>query len=59
MRTAEPLAPTASHWPAPERGPGGPPTAEVPVISADDELVKGFFDPEPFTDDRWRTRRAD
>jgi DivIVA domain-containing protein len=37
----------------------GPPTAEVPVISADDELVRGFFEPEPFTDDRWKGRRAD
>jgi hypothetical protein len=38
---------------------GGPPTAEVPVISADDELVRGFFEPEPFADERWKTRRAD
>jgi DivIVA domain-containing protein len=38
---------------------GGPPTAEVPVISADDELVRGFFEPEPFTDDRWKGRRTD
>jgi DivIVA domain-containing protein len=37
----------------------GPPTAEVPVISADDELVRGFFEPEPFADERWKTRRAD
>jgi len=37
----------------------GPPTAEVPVISGDDELVRGFFEPEPFTDDRWKGRRSD
>jgi cell division initiation protein len=37
----------------------GPPTAEVPVISADDELVRGFFEPEPFTDDRWKGRRPE
>jgi DivIVA domain-containing protein len=37
----------------------GPPTAEVPVISADDELVRGFFEPEPFADERWKTRRAE
>ena len=40
-------------------GSDGPPTAEVPVISADDELVRGFFEPEPFTDDRWKGRRTD
>ncbi len=57
---ADELARLAEPPPSvPDQGPGGPPTAEVPVISADDELVKGFFDPEPFTDDRWRTRRAD
>jgi DivIVA domain-containing protein len=37
----------------------GPPTAEVPVISGDDELVRGFFEPEPFTDERWKGRRSD
>jgi DivIVA domain-containing protein len=37
----------------------GPPTAEVPVISGDDELVRGFFEPEPFVDDRWKGRRSD
>jgi DivIVA domain-containing protein len=37
----------------------GPPTAEVPVISGDDELVRGFFEPEPFADDRWKGRRGD
>jgi DivIVA domain-containing protein len=37
----------------------GPPTAEVPVISSDDELVRNFFEPEPFTDDRWKGRRTD
>src|SRR4051794_36520846 len=37
----------------------GPPTAEVPVISDDDELVRGFFEPEPFADDRWKGRRAE
>jgi DivIVA domain-containing protein len=37
----------------------GPPTAEVPVIPADDELVRGFFEREPFADERWKTRRAD
>jgi hypothetical protein len=37
----------------------GPPTSEVPVISADDDLVRGFFESEPFTDDRWRGRRPD
>jgi DivIVA domain-containing protein len=37
----------------------GPPTAEVPVISADDELVRGFFEPEPFTDERWKGRRSE
>jgi DivIVA domain-containing protein len=40
-------------------GSDGPPTAEVPVISADDELVRGFFEPEPFTDDRWKGRRTE
>ena len=40
-------------------GDGGPPTAEVPVISGDDELVRGFFDPEPYADDRWKGRRVD
>jgi hypothetical protein len=29
------------------------------VISADDELVRGFFEPEPFTDDRWKGRRTE
>jgi DivIVA domain-containing protein len=38
---------------------GGPPTAEVPVISGDDELVRGFFEPEPFSDERWKGRRPD
>jgi len=47
---AEPARPTDG---------GGPPTSEVPVISADDELVRGFFEPEPFTDDRWKGRRTD
>ena len=37
----------------------GPPTAEVPVISDDDELVRGFFEPEPFADERWKGRRAE
>ena len=37
----------------------GPPTAEVPVISGDDELVRGFFEPEPFADERWKGRRAE
>ena len=37
----------------------GPPTAEVPVISGDDELVRGFFEPEPFADDRWKGRRSE
>jgi hypothetical protein len=48
-------------WPSPTRlfDSDGPPTAEVPVISADDELVRGFFEPEPFTDDRWKGRRTE
>jgi DivIVA domain-containing protein len=37
----------------------GPPTAEVPVISGDDELVRGFFEPEPFADERWKGRRSE
>jgi hypothetical protein len=37
----------------------GPPTAEVPVVSSDDDLVRNFFDPEPFTDDRWKGRRSE
>jgi hypothetical protein len=31
----------------------------VPVISDDDELVRGFFEPEPFADERWKGRRAE
>jgi len=38
---------------------GGPPTTEVPVISGDDELVRGFFEPEPFADERWKGRRSE
>jgi DivIVA domain-containing protein len=38
-----------------ERSPG----KDVPVISGDDELVRNFFEPEPFTDDRWKGRRTE
>jgi cell division initiation protein len=42
-----------------KEGEGGSPGKDVPVISGDDELVRNFFEPEPFSDDRWKGRRTE